>query len=72
MMSLTAALVASQDPGGTSSGGFGALLASLQSSSRPSNLQASPTQSFLTSAQCPRCQLGCSCSKKIHGHIILL
>ena len=24
------------------------------------------------SAQCPRCQLGCSCSKKIHGHIILL
>ena len=23
-------------------------------------------------AQCPRCQLGCSCSKKIHGHIILL
>ena len=25
-----------------------------------------------SSAQCPRCQLGCSCSKKIHGHIILL
>ena len=24
------------------------------------------------SALCPRCQLGCSCSKKIHGHIILL
>ena len=23
-------------------------------------------------AQCPRCQLGCSCSKKIHGKIILL
>ena len=27
---------------------------------------------FLYTAQCPRCQLGCSCSKKIHGHIILL
>ena len=25
-----------------------------------------------SSAQCPRCQLGCSCSKKIHGKIILL
>ena len=25
-----------------------------------------------TTAQCPRCQLGCSCSKKIHGQIILL